>query len=243
MPDDPPWLRSVATADELFATPFAGERNVVRWVRTLPGDFAEIARLVDGIESDADRVEVHEDTLRSLRRAASDGGRAAIDVLQRDLALLRERGHEPQLEWLRRYRRDDDPDLPTDVHSFHVDTANVPTETILCTYFGAPSEVLPRRDALPRLADPALRSRLRARFAAERTGLTAADADAAFAEWLRERFFDLHFEPRAGAGPWSCGVGALCRLAVQHPGAAVPAAVHRAPPTLPGATGRLLLIS
>jgi hypothetical protein len=60
------------------------------------------------------------------------------------------------------------PGLPVsvDVHSFHVDTANVPTETMLCTYPGDASEVLPRADALRRVDEPALRARLRQRFVA-----------------------------------------------------------------------------
>ncbi|MCB9878872.1 MAG: hypothetical protein H6835_14855 [Planctomycetes bacterium] len=238
MADDPAWLCTVDSAEALFATPFAGRRNAVRWVRTLAGDFAEVARLADAIEVAADRVTLDDDVLRSLRRRAGDAGRAAIDLLRWDLELLRERGHEPGLEWLRRYRRDDDPDLPTDVQSFHVDTANAPTETILCTYSGAPSEVLPRAEALRRVDEPALRPRLQRRFEAERGG-----DERAFAAWLTEHSFDLHFAPRPGARPFVFGAGELWRLAVQHPTAAVEACIHRAPATRASCPGRLLLIS
>ncbi|MEZ6037635.1 MAG: hypothetical protein R3F29_09150 [Planctomycetota bacterium] len=238
MADDPAWLCTVDNAEALFATPFVGRRNAVRWARVLAGDFAEVARLADAIEPDADRVTLDDDVLRSLRRRASDAGRAAIDVLRADLELLRERGHEPGLEWLRRYRRDDDPDLPTDVLSFHVDTANAATETILCTYFGAPSEALPREHAVRRVHDPELRERLRLRFETERDGEYGN-----FAAWLAEHSFDLHFAPRPGAQPFAFGVGELCRLAVQHPGAAVAACIHRAPSSPPASLGRLLLIS
>jgi hypothetical protein len=45
------------------------------------------------------------------------------------------------------------------------------------------------------------------------------------------------------ARPFSMGIGHLWRVAVQFPGSAVPACIHRAPPTRPGDPPRLLLIS
>jgi hypothetical protein len=234
---DATWLATVTTAEAFFATPFAGDRQTVRWTRLLPGDFAEVARLADTIDRGAERVPLDDDTLATLRRHAHPDGCAAIDALLLDLELLRQHGHEPDLEWLRRYRRDDDPDLPTDVHSFHVDRADVPTETVLCTYYGPASEVLPRRDARRRVDEAALRARLRARFAAEQS---ADDGEHAFVAWLAERSYDLHFAARDGAAPLAFDTFDLCRLAVQHPGSAVAACVHRAPAA---AGARLLLIS
>ena len=86
-------------------------------------------------------------------------------------------------------------------------------------------------------ADAALRARLRTRF--EDGG---GHGDAAFARWLGEHAFDLHYRMRPGAMPFAFARGELSRLAVQHPGAATPACIHRAP-AADGHTPRLLLIS
>jgi len=231
-PHDPPWLASVDSAERFFATPLRGERTAVRWRRPLVGDFAELARLAASLD-DADRVPLDDATLTTLQRDAAPAVRAAIEFVLADLALLRAHGHEPSFELLRRYERDPDPDLPVDVHSFHVDTANAPVETILCTYFGAPSEVLAREDARRCVDEPVLRARLRQRF--------GAGDDAAFSAWLAEHAFDLHFRMRAGAAAFAFVRGELCRLVVQHPGAAAPACIHRAPPK--DDVPRLLLIS
>ena len=237
--DQPTWLASADTADGWLAAPMRGERNAVRWRRALAGDFAELAHLADALEPDADRVPLDDGQLADLRGRASAAGRLAIDAVLADLALLREHGHAPTFELLRRYERDADPDLPVDVHSFHVDTANVPTETILCTYHGDPSEVLPRALATRRVDEPALRARLRQRFVA--TG--EADDEAAFAAWLLENAFALHYAPLPGAEPFACGRGELWRLAVDHPGSTTVACIHRAPPHRADAGPRLLLIS
>jgi hypothetical protein len=121
------------------------------------------------------------------------------------------------------------------VHSFHVDTANVPTETILCTYHGDASEVLPRHLAVRRVDEPELRARLRQRF--------GAGDDEAFAAWLLQNAFALHYASRPGAEPFVCGSGELWRLAVDHPGSTAAACIHRAPPPRDDAGPRLLLIS
>lgn len=235
-PHDPPWLASVASAERFFATPLRGEHNAVRWCRPLIGDFAGLAQLAATLD-DADRVPLDDDALAALRPTAPLVVQAAIDFVLADLVRLRVHGHEPSFELLRRYERDPDPDLPVDVHSFHVDTANAEVETILCTYFGAPSEVLARTDATRCVDEPSLRARLRTRF--EDGG---GHGDAAFARWLGEHAFDLHYRMRPGAMPFAFARGELCRLAVQHPGAATPACIHRAP-AADGHTPRLLLIS
>ena len=66
--------------------------------------------------------------------------------------------------------------------------------------------------------------------------------DAAFAEFLRENCYDLHYAPAPGARPYSFGLGNLWRIATDWPGSPVPPCVHRAPAPLPGQS-RLLLIS
>lgn len=230
-----PWFAAADAAAAWLRLPFAGERNAVCWRRRPAGDFDEVARLAGALDADADRLPLDDDALTRLHSSATAAGRLAITTLREDLRLLREHGHAPGLELLRRYRRDGDLDLPTDVHSFHVDSATVPTETILCTYAGPATEVLPRAQAVRCVDQPALRARLRRRF--------GDGDDAAFVAWLAEHAFDLHFVPRPGAVPWRCGPGELWRLAVQHPGVAVQACVHRAPPAPEGASPRLLLIS
>jgi hypothetical protein len=82
---------------------------------------------------------------------------------------------------------------------------------------------------------PALRAALRREFGGEE--------GAAFAEYLAENCFDLHYVAKPGAQPYSFGLGNLWRIAVAYPGCPVPPCVHRAPETAPGRPARLLLIS
>lgn len=219
----------VASFDALVATPFTNGCNAVCWARNLPGDFAEIVRLLapgPGI-TPLDPVEL-------LPLPVSAAGRSALETLLEDQRLLRSRGHAPVLECVRGYERDDGP-VPTDVYSFHVDRADVPTDTYLCTYFGAPSEGLRDDDAVRCVDVPALRAQLLAQFG-------GADGPA-FASHLTQCSFDLHYRPRPGAQPFSFGLGNLWRLAVQHPESRVPACIHRAPSATEGLPPRLLLIS
>lgn len=223
-------IRVVASFDELVDVPLADGVNAVCWARELHGDYEAIARRLAPAE---DRRSIADDELQAL--AAQPGMQLAIDTLLADLRRLRGLGHQPQLDCLRDYPRDVGAVLPTDVYSFHQDSATVPTETFLCSYTGAASEGLRNDEALPRLEEPQVRARLLAQFG-------GAD-DEAFAAWLREHLFDLHHAPRAGAQPFSFGLGNLWRLAVRWPGCAVPACIHRAPDTGPSRPPRLLLIS
>jgi hypothetical protein len=219
----------VHDAETLLATPFANGKNALCWTRTLAGDFAAIAAHFAPRQG---RRPIEAAELRRL--PASPAVRTAIDTLLADLAALHAAGHEPSLECLRDYPRDPDPLLPTDVYSFHVDRADVPVATILCSYTGAASEGLPNDEA-ERLVDrPALRAALRERF--------GGSEPEAFAAWLREHHYDLHYGPRPGGCAYSFGLGNLWRLAVEHPGAAVPPCIHRAPDP-PDRPPRLLLIS
>lgn len=233
MPSFPPLaaprIQVVNSCAELLATPFADGKNAICWARVLHGDFAAIAA---HFAPRAGRRPIDESELRQL--PAPPALRAAIDTLLGDLAALRAAGHEPSLECLRDYPRDPDPLLPTDVYSFHADRAEVPIATFLCSYTGAASEALPN-DAAERLVDrPALRAALRERF--------GGSDPLAFAAWLREHHYDLHYGPRPGGQPYSFGLGNLWRIAVEHPGAAVPPCLHRAPDP-PDRPPRLLLIS
>lgn len=229
-PLDCPRLRVVGSFEALIAMPFRDGVNAVCWQRTLRGDFAELAQRLATAD---DITPIDEEWLASLDVSAA--GRLAADALLDDLRLLRAAGHDPTLECVRRYPRDHDGPVPTDVYSFHVDSATVPTETFLCTYAGAASEGL-RHDEARRIVDaPATRARLLEYF--------GGDDGEEFAAWLAENCYDLHYEPTPAAQPFSFGLGNLWRIGVQYPGSPVPAFIHRAPDDAPDHTPRLLLIS
>ena len=224
-------LRVVHSFQELAAAPFAAGVNAVCWPRLLPGDFGEV---VDRLQTGGGITTIDEARLRSL--PVSPAGRSAVRCLLEDLRLLREHGARPELNCLREYPRDDtEGPVRTDVYSFHADSAPAEAETWLCTYHGAPSEGLANDQAQRRVDVPEIRAQLLADYGGE--------DDAGFAEYLEENCYDLHYTPLAGAQPFSFGVGNLWRIAVAHPGSAVPPCIHRAPETGPGTPPRLLLIS
>jgi hypothetical protein len=228
-PPDYPRITVVGSFEELVAVPFRGTCNAVCWQRDLAGDFDEVVRR---LTPSADLATIEPDRLRALPVSAA--GRTAVDTLVADLQRLRAIGHEPLLECVRAYERDPGP-LPTDVYSFHVDRADAPTDTYLCTYAGSASEGL-RNDQARRCVDvPAVRTQLLAQF--------GDTDDAAFAAFLAENSFDLHYTPLPGAQPFDFGRGNLWRIAVQHRDSLVPACIHRAPANLSEPSPRLLLIS
>lgn len=228
---------SVFTAhsfEELLSTPFEGERNGIRWERELPGELTcDFDEILGALEPADGITAIEEDWLREAD--LSPAGRAATRWVLEDLKRLREAGHEPELNAIGAYPTHPDEDLPTDVYSFHVDSATVPTDTFLCCYAGRPSEGLRRGDALKTVDVPELRARLLREFG-------GAD-DGSFTAFLEETHQDLHFIERPGARPFSFGRGHLWRVAVQYPGAPVAAFIHRAPRRQPGDGRRLLLIS
>ncbi len=224
-------IQRVHSFHELHATPFAGGVNALCWQRALPGDFGEIARLL----GDGEEIETLDES-RLLALPASAAGRAAIDILLADQKLLRERGLDPALNCIRGYLRDEDAGpVPTDVFSFHADSATTEADTWLCTYHGPASEGLRNDEALRRADIPETRAALLERFGGE--------DNADFLEYLNENCYDLHYAPVAQAQPFSFGIGNLWRIAVDYPGSPVPPCIHRAPSTLPGQPPRLLLIS
>jgi len=212
----------------LLTTSFAGGVNALCWERALPGDFAEVVTRLgpgEGI------VALDEERLRGLE--LSPGGRQAVDTMLADLRLLRDAGRDPALNIIYGYPRDEAPGpVATDVFSYHADSAPVEADTWLCTYHGAPSEGLRNEDARRKVDDPAIR--------AELLQLSGEFEGEAFAEWLAENCYDLHYAPLPGAQPYSFGVGHLWRIACAWPGSPVPPCVHRAPATN---APRLLLIS
>jgi len=223
----PPCVQVVASFDELLGTPFQGEVNALCWARSLSGDFAQVVRLLG---PPAGVTEYDEATLRALPLDAA--GRLAVDVIVGDLRLLAAYGRDPVFNGVNGYPRDDDAGpFATDVMSFHADSAPVPAETWLCTYFGAATEGLPHNEAERRVDIPASRAQLLARW--------GGDDDEGFRSYLQTHSYDLHYLPFPTARPWSFGVGHLWRIAVAWPGCPVPPCLHRAPDT---AAPRLLLI-
>lgn len=220
--------RVVSSFDALLA-PFTREVNAWCFARVLDADFESIATALASRADEEDGVlAVDEALLRDLR----DVDTRAVKVLLHDLTRLGELGREPQLNVITRYPPDTR-GLPisVDVHSFHVDRAPIEADTFLCTYAGACSEGLENEDALRLVDDPALNAALRA----------MPGAAEGFDDFLAEHSFDLHFAMRPGARPFSFGVGALWRVAVDWPGAPSLPCVHRAPAH--DGRARLLLIS
>lgn len=224
-------IRVVNSFHELATTRFAGGVNALCWPRALPGDFGEVVDRLGGGEG---IVTLDEDRLRGLHVSAA--GRAAIDLLIEDQRLLRERDLDPVLNCIHGYPRDEaQGPVPTDVFSFHADSATVETDTWLCTYHGPASEGLRNDQARRRVDIPETRVELLRIF--------GGPDDQTFLEYLNEHCYDLHYAPVPQARPFSFGVGHLWRIAVEYPGSPVPPCIHRAPETHPGQPPRLLLIS
>ncbi len=224
-------IKVVSSFQELVTTPFGRNINALCWPRTLPGDFGEVVEQL-GVGPGITTLE--ENQLRSLPLSAA--GRVAIDVLLEDLRRLQELDLDPVLDCVNGYLREENPGpVPTDVYSFHVDSATVETDTWLCTYHGPASEGLRIDEARRRVDIPETRAELLQCF--------GGNDDDDFREYLNEHCYDLHYAPVPQARPFSFGLGNLWRIAVAYPGSPVPPCIHRAPEALPGQPPRLLLIS
>ena len=228
---DFPQVKRVGSFDELVTTPLANGINALCWARELEGDFEEIVRAVGAEEA---IVSLDEASLRTLR--LSEAGERAREVLIADLKRLDGQGLAPNLDCIPAYPRDDSAGpFPTDVYSFHVDSAPVIADTYLCSYTEAASEGV-RNEEARRWADvPAVREQLLAEYG-------GAD-DAGFTAFLTENYYDLHYRPDDEARPFGFGLGNLWRIANACPGSPVLPCIHRAPTTRLGASARLLLIS
>jgi len=223
-------IRLVSSFAELVAARFTNGVNALCWERTLPGDFGELVARV----GDADEPIVVLDEARLRQLPVSAAGRAAAEAILNDLRLLREQDRDPVLNCIYGYPRDVEAGpVPTDVFSYHADSAPVEADTWLCTYHGSPSEGLPNADVIRRVDDPATRAELLRQY--------GGDDDDDFRDYLHEHCYDLHYAPRPDARPYSFGIGPLWRIAVDWPGSPVPPCVHRAPATIPGQP-RLLVI-
>jgi len=231
LPANYPRIRVVQSFQELATTRFADGINALCWPRTLAGDFAEV---VERLGSGEGIITLDEARLRRLPVSAA--GRMAIDQMLEDRRLLSALDLDPVLNCIYGYPRDENPGpVPTDVFSFHADSATVETYTWLCTYHGLPSEGLRNDEAIRRVDLPATR--------AELLRLFGGPDDATFLDWLNEHCYDLHYAPTAQARPFSFGWGNLWRIAVECPDSPVPPCIHRAPESGPEHPPRLLLIS
>ncbi|MCF3649364.1 hypothetical protein [Synoicihabitans lomoniglobus] len=229
-----PGVRVVESFEELVATPFADTVNALCWPRVLAGDFDEIVTAVVALVGDAEITSLDEDDLMSLE--LSPAGSLARTALIDDLRRLSRQGLDPNLDCIPAYPREAEPGpVPLDVYSWHADSANVLADTWLCSYTAPASEGLSNAQAICCVDVPETRAALLRSFGGE--------DDAAFRAHLAERCYDLHYDARAGAEPYSFGVGNLWRIATQCPGSPVPPCVHRAPMTAAGQAPRLLMIT
>lgn len=218
----------VSSFEELVNTDFKGNRNALCWYRNLEGDFKEI---VAQLQLKEDITVVHPKDLLALQ--LSEKGNAARAIILNDFRLLTDFGASPMLNLLKCYERDDVFDfITTDVYSFHVDRSPIATDTFLCTYHGAASDIISNAEAHQKILIPEIREKL--------NHLYDGPADE-FENFLSENFFDLHYEAQPNARPIALGVGHLCRLAVDHPEQQVLPCIHRAPVENEGEY-RLLLI-
>ena len=221
-------IGSVSTFSELVATDFEGERNALCWYRNLEGDFKDI---VDQLQLKENITEVSPEDLLALQ--LSQKGTIAREIILNDFRLLADFGASPSLNLLKCYERDDEFDfISTDVYSFHVDRSPLAMDTFLCTYHGAASDIIPNAQAEQKVLIPEIRKKL--------TALHQGPMEE-FRDFLKENYFDLHYQAQAHIAPTNLGLGHLWRLAVDHPKQEVLPCIHRAPIEKEGEY-RLLLI-
>ena len=218
----------VATFSELVNTDFVGEMNALCWYRNLEGDFAAI---VAQLQVKENITEVYPKDLLALQ--LSEKGNMAREIILNDMRLLTDFGASPALNLLRCYERDDEFDfISTDVYSYHIDRSPVATDTFLCTYHGVASDIISNGQAEQKILIPEIRKKLAALHNGPSEELE---------NFLKENYFDLHYQAKPHATPINLGMGHLWRLAVNHPKQQVLPCIHRAPTENEGEY-RLLLI-
>jgi len=218
----------VSTFSDLVQTNFKGEMNALCWYRNLGGDFKEI---VSQLSLEENITEVYPEDLIALK--LSEKGNIARGIILNDLQLLTDFGASPSLNLLKCYERDDEFDfISTDVYSFHVDRSPIATDTFLCTYHGAASDIIANAQAEQKILIPEIRTKLKELH---------DGPEEEFADFLKENYFDLHYQAHQNAAPVNLGLGHLWRLAVDHPKQEVLPCIHRAPVENEGEY-RLLLI-
>ena len=221
-------IHNVTNFQDLISTPFHEEVNALCWTRKLIGDFSEI---VEKVVLNENMTELHSEELRELQ--LSEQGQFARKIILNDLKVLQANGASPTLNLIKQYERDDAfPFFPTDVYSFHVDRSPIPTDTYLCTYHGASSDILPNDQATQKILIPEIRAELKKLY---------DGTDEGFEAFLSEYFFDLHYQALPNFNPIQLGIGHLWKLAIEHPESKALPCIHRAPKEKTGQS-RLLLI-
>ncbi|HIC8808354.1 TPA: DUF1826 domain-containing protein [Elizabethkingia anophelis] len=206
----------VSTFSELVNTDFQGNMNALCWNRSLDGDFKEI---VTKLQLKENITEISIEDLLALQ--LSEKGSAAREIILNDLQLLTDFGASPSLNLLKLYERDDEFDfISTDVYSWHVDRSPVGTDTFLCTYDGAASDIVSNNQVMQKILIPEVREKLKELY---------DGPESEFEDFLKENYFDLHYQSKPDAKPVNLGLGHLWRLAVDHPDQKVLPCVHRAP--------------
>jgi len=222
-----PLLLQVSNFDDLIKTHFEFPINAISWSRKLEGDFEEI---ISAIDFEGNILEVDEEDLMSLN--LSEAGKTARNTIISDIKLLTEHGAAPVVNIIKYYEADEHSLFSTDVYSFHVDRSPIATDTFLCTYFGATSEIIPNEQGIQKIQLPEIRKKLLQSYKGEIVD---------FEKYLSEQFFDLHYEALPNATITKAEIGHLWRLAVDHPNSNVLPCIHRAPKEKTGQK-RLLLI-
>lgn len=221
-------ISTVSNFSELINLHFHGEVNAVCWHRNLIGDFKEIVAKLHLVEN---ITEVSTEDLLALQLTKQ--GNLARETILNDMQLLADFGASPSLNLLKNYERDDELDFfATDVYSFHVDRSPIETDTFLCTYHGAASDLVSNDQVEQKILIPEIHEKLKQLH---------DGSEAEFERFLEEYFFDLHYQLKPNAQPVNLGLGHLWRLAVDHPTQKVLPCVHRAPVETDGEY-RLLLI-
>lgn len=148
----------VSTFAELVNTHFQGNKNAICWYRNLVGDFKEI---VNKLQLKENITEVSVEDLLALQ--LSEKGNLARTTILEDIELLSDFGASPVLNLLKNYERDEELDfISTDVYSFHVDRSPIETDTFLCTYHGAASDIVPNDQVEQKVLIPEIREKLKA---------------------------------------------------------------------------------
>lgn len=218
----------VSSFSTLVSTQFQKENNAICWSRNLHGNFKEI---VEKLELKEDITEVSREDLMGL--SLSEEGNIAREIILADIQLLSDFGASPTLNLLKKYQRDEEFDfISTDVYSYHVDRSPIEVDTYLCTYYGPASDILPQDQAQQKISIPEIRAELKKIY---------DGPESEFDSFLKEFFFDLHYQAKPCAEPINLGIGNLWRLAVDHPTQQVSPCIHRAPTEM-NAECRLLLI-
>ena len=231
LPTDYLRIKVVSSFEELVATPMVEGVNALCWARSLDGDFDEVVARIGPVD---EITGLDEEDLEGL--ALSANGEIARGRLIEDLRLLKDAGLAPNLDCIPHYPKEADPGpVPTDVYSWHADSATVMADTFLCSYAGTASEGLRNEEAVRKVDIPEIRRQL--------LQIHGGKDDEAFKAYLHERCFDRHYAAGKEVKPIGFGLGNLWRIATECPGRSVPPCIHRAPITEDGQAPRLLLIS